>query len=143
MAVRSGTRRGGLIVALLLAGLLCLAAPAGDAPAGTPPPAQGPAPVVARGALQAAFEAAPREFGVPERVLLALAYNFSRWDTHAGAPSVAGGYGTMHLIHVDRMPSFNARGDDAPPRAAAPNAAALHTLDEAAALLGLDADLLK
>src|SRR5215213_1532993 len=133
MAVRSGTRRGSLIAVLLFLGILCMVAPAGAAPAAVPTP----------GALQAAFTAAAREFGVPERVLLAVSYNLSRWDTHAGAPSVAGGYGPMHLIHVDRIPNFNARGDDAPPRVAMPNAAALHTLDDAAALLGLDADLLR
>ena len=109
MAVRTGTRRSSLIAALLFVGILCMVAPAGAAPA---------APVPAPSALQAAFTAAAREFGVPERVLLAVSYNVSRWDTHAGAPSVAGGYGPMHLIHVDRVPNFNARGDHGPARVA-------------------------
>src|ERR671921_582123 len=118
MAVRSGSRRGSLIAVLLFAGILCMVAPAAAAPAAL-------------------------EFGVPEHVLLAVSYNLSRWDAHAGAPSVAGGYGPMHLVHVDRVPNFDARGDDARARVAAPNPAALHTLDAAAALLGLSAALLK
>src|SRR5215213_1614290 len=133
MAVRSGTRRGSLIAVLLFLGILGMVAPAGAAPAAAPTPS----------ALQAAFTAAAREFGVPERVLLAVSYNLSRWDAHAGAPSVAGGYGPMHLIHVDRVPNFDARGEDSRAQVAAPNAAALHTLDDAAALLGLAPDLLK
>jgi N-acetyl-anhydromuramyl-L-alanine amidase AmpD len=143
MAVRSGTRRGSLIVALLLVGILYMAAPAGAAPAAQPRQTEGLTPAPTPGALQAAFTAAAREFGVPERVLLAVSYNLSRWDAHAGAPSVAGGYGPMHLVHVDRMPNFDARGDDRPARVAVPDAAALHTLDAAAALLGLDPNLLK
>src|SRR4051812_4284384 len=119
MPVRSRTRWSSLIAVLLL-GVVWMAAPARAAPA---------TPTRAPSALQAAFTAAAHEFGVPERVLLAVAYNLSRWDAHAGAPSVAGGYGPMHLVHVDRVPNFDARGDDARARVAAPNAAALHTLD--------------
>ncbi|MEU4230599.1 N-acetylmuramoyl-L-alanine amidase [Nonomuraea sp. NPDC026600] len=44
------------------------------------------------------FAAAAREFGVPESVLLGVSYLESRWDANAGAPSVAGGYGPMHLV---------------------------------------------
>jgi N-acetyl-anhydromuramyl-L-alanine amidase AmpD len=95
------------------------------------------------GALQAAFRLAAQEFGVPERVLLAVSYNVSRWDTHAGAPSVAGGYGPMHLTHVDRVPNFDARGDDGRASRTPPSLAGLHTLDAAAALLGLSDDVLR
>src|SRR3954468_9844443 len=115
MPVRAGTLRSGLFIVLLLLGILSMVAPAAAAPP-APPPAPAP------GALQAAFTAAAREFGVPERVLLALSYNLSRWDAHAGAPSVAGGYGPMHLIHVDRVPNFDARGDDSRAQVATPNA---------------------
>ena len=51
------------------------------------------------GALQQAFSAAAREFGVPESVLLAVSYNESRWESHAG-PSTSGGYGVMHLVDL-------------------------------------------
>ncbi|MET7982709.1 peptidoglycan recognition family protein [Streptomyces sp. NPDC005281] len=47
--------------------------------------------------LQRAFAAAADEYHVPQSVLLAVSYLQSRWDTHAGAPSVTGGYGPMHL----------------------------------------------
>src|SRR5262245_51509069 len=93
------------LLALLLIGVLCMVAPAAAAPAPLAAPA-------GKTSLQAAFVAAAQEFGVPQRVLMAVSYNVSRWDTHAGAPSVAGGYGPMHLTHVDRLPNPNGRGDD-------------------------------
>ncbi len=48
-------------------------------------------------ALQRAFAAASRRYHVPQSVLLGVAYLESRWDSHAGRPSVSGGYGPMHL----------------------------------------------
>jgi N-acetyl-anhydromuramyl-L-alanine amidase AmpD len=125
-----------LAIATAFSGAPALAAPAAQPAPPTAPPGAAP--------IQSAFAAAAREFGVPERILLALSYNLSRWDTHAGAPSVAGGYGPMHLTHVDRVPQQNQKGDE---RARAPQPAqadpALHTLDAAAALLGLPPDTLK
>ncbi|MBC9715028.1 N-acetylmuramoyl-L-alanine amidase [Streptomyces sp. TRM66268-LWL] len=47
--------------------------------------------------LQTAFSAAAAEYQVPQSVLLGVSYLQSRWDGHAGAPSVTGGYGPMHL----------------------------------------------
>ncbi|MCI3278310.1 N-acetylmuramoyl-L-alanine amidase [Streptomyces cylindrosporus] len=47
--------------------------------------------------LQRAFAAASAEYHVPQSVLLGVSYLQSRWDGHAGAPSVTGGYGPMHL----------------------------------------------
>lgn len=64
--------------------------------------------------LQAAFRSAALEFHVPEDVLLAVAYNETRWDDHGGAPSTAGGYGPMHLTHVVLVPEANGRGTDNP-----------------------------
>ncbi|QYC43310.1 N-acetylmuramoyl-L-alanine amidase A [Nonomuraea coxensis DSM 45129] len=103
---------------------------------------------------QADFAAAAREFGVPQSVLLGVAYLGSRWDTHAGRPSTAGGYGPMHL--VDAVPAGaptpgdalgDARGDDArpmPPRPVhmlSPLSAAAKppstTLPEAGRLIGV------
>ncbi|MGK5497537.1 N-acetylmuramoyl-L-alanine amidase [Streptomyces sp. URMC 125] len=37
---------------------------------------------------------------MPESVLLGVSYLQSRWDGHRGAPSVAGGYGPMHLTDL-------------------------------------------
>ncbi|MEV8047445.1 peptidoglycan recognition family protein [Streptomyces griseoluteus] len=50
--------------------------------------------------LQRAFSDAAAEFRVPRSVLLGVSYMESRWDAHAGAPSVIGGYGPMHLTDV-------------------------------------------
>ena len=47
--------------------------------------------------LQGAFAQAAAEYRVPQSVLLGVSYLQSRWDSHAGAPSVGGGYGPMHL----------------------------------------------
>ncbi len=59
---------------------------------------------------------------MPQSVLLAVSYLQSRWDWHAGAPSVTGGYGPMHLTdartalavteHLAEGPG-DARGDTA------------------------------
>lgn len=50
---------------------------------------------------------AARQFGVPERVLLAVAYNESRWEQRDGAPSTTGAYGVMALTDV---PAADAKG---------------------------------
>ncbi|AEW93119.1 MULTISPECIES: peptidoglycan recognition protein family protein [Streptomycetaceae] len=49
------------------------------------------------GSLQRAFTTAARHYHVPVSVLLGVSYLESRWDGHAGRPSVTGGYGPMHL----------------------------------------------
>ncbi|MFF7972352.1 N-acetylmuramoyl-L-alanine amidase [Streptomyces sp. NPDC007905] len=59
-----------------------------------PPPSSAETPA---GRLQRAFATAAAEYHVPQSVLLAVSYLQSRWDSHAGAPSVTGGYGPMHL----------------------------------------------
>ncbi|RVX42740.1 N-acetylmuramoyl-L-alanine amidase [Nonomuraea polychroma] len=113
-----------LLAAILAAGVL--AAPGKDLASGR----------------QHDFMAAAREFGVPVSVLLGVSYLGSRWDTHGGSPSTAGGYGPMHL--VDAIPAGSsvigdalgdARGDDArpmPPRpATVPPSTALRTAQAA------------
>jgi hypothetical protein len=94
--------------------------------------------------LQSAFARAAREFGVPPSVLLAVAYNESRWDTHNGQPSTAGGYGPMHLVDLSNARLDDARGDGSV-HMLKPNAndPAEHTLVAAAALLGVKPDVLK
>lgn len=112
------------------------------------------------GALQRAFAAAAAEYHVPQSVLLSVSYLQSRWDTHAGAPSVTGGYGPMHLTdahtalataphHSDG--TEDARGDEArpalrpepkvPDESALP--ARLKTLPRAAELSGLTEEELR
>ncbi|MCM2579237.1 N-acetylmuramoyl-L-alanine amidase [Streptomyces meridianus] len=136
-------------VALLLP--LVSAAPA--ATAGPPRP----------GSLQDAFADAAREYQVPQSVLLGVSYLQSRWDGHSGAPSVAGGYGPMHLTDVRTAIASaphhsegaeDARGDDSRPRrtagerhgtAAAPDKvpASRRTLEKAADLTGIEAGELR
>ncbi|GHH14263.1 N-acetylmuramoyl-L-alanine amidase [Streptomyces lanatus] len=107
--------------------------------------------------LQSAFTSAAAEYHVPQSVLLGVSYLQSRWDAHAGAPSVTGGYGPMHLTdartalaesatathHGDG--TEDARGDSARP-ALTPETkppkstkipARLRTLPKAAELTGL------
>jgi hypothetical protein len=80
---------------------------------------------------------------VPESILLAVSYNVSRWETHGGAPSFAGGYGPMHLTQVSAG-QLSSKGDDAGRVSRPdPNDPALHTLDAAAQLLGVGPDTLK
>lgn len=66
---------------------------------------------------QSQFAAAAAEFGVPERLLLAVSYAETRWEAHDGLPSTGGSYGPMAL-----------RGQKA----------RFPTLGTAAVLLGLD-----
>lgn len=106
--------------------------------------------------LQRAFAAAAAEYHVPQSVLLGVSYLQSRWDAHAGAPSVTGGYGPMHLTDARTALASaphhsegteDARGDSARP-ALLPDAtvpptgevpARLETLPKAAGLTGLSA----
>ncbi|MFJ8155605.1 N-acetylmuramoyl-L-alanine amidase [Streptomyces sp. NPDC094468] len=97
------------------------------------------------GGLQRDFVAAADAYHVPLQVLLAVAYQESAWDAHAGQHSTDGGYGPMHLTDV--TPAMMAGGDagavgrqDLKRMAAAP---ALHTLRAAAELTGLPAERLR
>jgi N-acetyl-anhydromuramyl-L-alanine amidase AmpD len=87
--------------------------------------------------LQAAFAQASREFGVPQSVLLAVSYNETRWEQHAGRPSTWGGYGLMHLTDVG---ASRARGDGVARSGAD---ARLHTLLTASRLIGASPQSLK
>ncbi|MEU6556595.1 peptidoglycan recognition family protein [Streptomyces sp. NPDC046915] len=112
------------------------------------------------GRLQHAFASAAADYHVPQSVLLAVSYLQSRWDTHAGAPSVTGGYGPMHLTDartaLATLPHHSegtedARGDTAraalhptariPADPALP--ARLRTLPKAAELSGIPAARLR
>ncbi|XIE77369.1 N-acetylmuramoyl-L-alanine amidase [Streptomyces sp. SBR177] len=119
-------------------------------------PAAATADVPEPDALQRQFAVAAERQRVPQSVLLAVSYLESRWDAHAGAPSVTGGYGPMHLTdvvtalagaghHADG--TEDARGDDAraprtgegtAARSALPGEppARLRTLERAAELSG-------
>ncbi|MEV6737045.1 peptidoglycan recognition family protein [Streptomyces sp. NPDC051104] len=143
---RTSRTAGAVASAALLLPLLGAApAPGQDTPAG----------------LRSAFAAASAQYHVPRTVLLGVSYLQSRWDTHGGAPSVAGGYGPMHLTdartaiateaahHGDG--ADDARGDQARPAllpttqvpADAQLPARLKTLTRAAMLTGLPAERLR
>ncbi|MFI7683006.1 N-acetylmuramoyl-L-alanine amidase [Streptomyces griseoaurantiacus] len=155
------TAAGAAASAALLLPLLGAGQAAGQSDARTGAPA----------GLQRAFAAAAAEYHVPGSVLLGVSYLQSRWDTHAGAPSVSGGYGPMHLTdartalarsntHPEQTASAHpeqtadARGDTARPAlhpavkatgvpASAALPARLRTLGRAAALTGLPAAALR
>ncbi|MGW3662514.1 N-acetylmuramoyl-L-alanine amidase [Streptomyces sp. NPDC005141] len=145
---RRARRTAGAVASAALLLPLLGAAPSSSA---GDPPATG---------LQRAFAAAATEYRVPQSVLLAVSYLQSRWDAHAGAPSVSGGYGPMHLTdartaiagaphHGDG--TEDARGDSSRP-ALLPDTKApadselparLKTLTKAADLTGLPAERLR
>ena len=90
--------------------------------------------------LQQTYAAAARAYHVPPAVLLAVAYQESRWDAHAGEPSFSGGYGPLHL--TDSTATLAASGKQAwSPRVQLDPA--LHTVDAAAALTGTSVDRLR
>jgi N-acetyl-anhydromuramyl-L-alanine amidase AmpD len=143
---RAPRTAGALASAALLLPLLGAApAPGHDAPAD----------------LQSAFATASAEYHVPQSVLLGVSYLQSRWDTHGGAPSVAGGYGPMHLTDARTAIAAeaahhsegteDARGDQARPpllpTTSVPEDSALparlKTLPRAAALTGIPAQRLR
>lgn len=61
--------------------------------------------------LDQAFTAASSRYGVPRPVLAAVSYAQTGWQTHTGSPSVAGGWGPMHLIDSSLL---TGRGAPAP-----------------------------
>ncbi|MGW7424877.1 N-acetylmuramoyl-L-alanine amidase [Streptomyces sp. NPDC054813] len=139
---RRGDASKGRRPALLTA--VAALAVAGGAAVPVPALAAGGSPVAAA-SLQQDFTAAADAYHVPRQLLLAVAYQESAWDTHAGQHSTDGGYGPMHLTDV--TPAMMAGGDagaagrhDLKQMSAAP---ALHTLQAAAKLTGLPAQKLR
>ncbi|MFF8929685.1 N-acetylmuramoyl-L-alanine amidase [Streptomyces longwoodensis] len=123
---------------------------------GAAPSGASPSEPSASGTLQQAFAHAAAEYHVPQSVLLGVSYVQSRWDAHAGAPSVTGGYGPMHLTDArtalataehHATGTEDARGDSARPalrpEVTLPKAdelpARLKTLPKAAGLTGRSA----
>ncbi|MFC9735466.1 N-acetylmuramoyl-L-alanine amidase [Streptomyces roseolus] len=150
--LRSASR--GRVLALAGSAALLLPLLSGAPPAGADAPAAD--------SLQRQFATAAERHGVPEGVLLAVSYLQSRWDGHAGAPSVTGGYGPMHLTDTATalarsVPHHSADGEDArgdgsrPARAGAEAdlpapeelPARLRTLERASALSGIPAERLR
>jgi N-acetylmuramoyl-L-alanine amidase len=129
-------RHQGLVLLAAAALIPALALPTGSAMGSAPPASSGPSDT----SLASSFTAASQRYGVPEQVLLAVSYAYSRWDDHGASPSTSGGYGPMQLTDVD-ITGANERADGV--TVPAPSSPAMHTLDTAAALTGLDASALK
>lgn len=127
-------RRWTILVSVLLGLFLCVALPVQAATPTLSGPTQ----------LEDAFTSAAQEFHVPADILLSVSYNESRWEQHHGQPSIAGGYGVMHLVEIGNAAELNGKGDEVN-RAVVPdpNDPSLHTLTTAANLLGVSPDLLK
>jgi hypothetical protein len=117
------------------------------------------------GTLQADFVSAAKEFHVPQSVLMAVSYRMTLWESHQGLPSTTGNYNVMGLTRVtpsdveqpsqgDELSHLNLSGDPAVTRhfdaeralrAASrakvdTSAPRLHTLDDAAKLIGAPTD---
>jgi N-acetylmuramoyl-L-alanine amidase len=89
------------------------------------------------------MRAAAREFGVPVRILLAVSYLESRWESHGDSPSIDGGYGLMDLT-AKTFPAADGRGDPARPEPRDVTVGRTHyTLDEAARVLNVSPTTLK
>ncbi|GAC1560478.1 MAG: N-acetylmuramoyl-L-alanine amidase [Herpetosiphon sp.] len=123
-----------LLALIVCAFLLCSTAVVGAEPAAPPDDAS----------LQAVFAAAAHEFTIPPKLLLAVAYNESRWEQHGGQPSTAGGYGVMHLTEVaaGTVEDGKGTGQDRPSHRASSDSSQ-HTLLQAAQLLGLPSERLR
>ncbi|MFC8710538.1 N-acetylmuramoyl-L-alanine amidase [Streptomyces sp. NPDC057197] len=116
--------------------------------------------------LQGEFEKAAQEFGVPLNVLMAVSYRQTLWEDHDGLPSTTGAYNVMGLTDVapgslaggsagqeQQLDRMNRSGDPsvakhfdaakalkgAGKRAVDTSDPRLHTLDEAAGLIGVPA----
>lgn len=93
------------------------------------------------GTEQDAYRAAANEFHVPEALLLAIAYNQSRFESHTGLQSADGGFGPMNLRTASLVE--DGRGDPSRPVAKGKMTTGDFTLDKAAALLHVPAETLK
>ncbi|AYG83417.1 N-acetylmuramoyl-L-alanine amidase A [Streptomyces hundungensis] len=119
-------------------------------------------------ARQAQFARAAEEFKVPQSVLMAVSYRQTRWEDHDGRPSTSGAYNVMGLTRVlpgdvvrpgaqERLAHLDLSGDPAAMKRfdarraplATPSASVdtddprLHTLDEAARLIGKPVDAVR
>jgi soluble lytic murein transglycosylase-like protein len=96
----------------------------------------------ASGRLMAAFNAAARESGVPDSLLLAIGYSESRWEARGSMPSAGGGYGLMNLT-TRSFTAASAAGKAGRPSRRVSLQRTHYTLDEAARLLHVPASTLK
>ncbi|MEV5975117.1 N-acetylmuramoyl-L-alanine amidase [Streptomyces sp. NPDC051921] len=89
------------------------------------------------GGFERAAEQAAAEFGVPTEVLLGVSYESSWWEGHHGRPSTKGGYGPMHLTDTTSGKTYAHRPGEGPVDATGTDDPSEHTLQAAAAMLGV------
>ncbi|MGZ4718944.1 N-acetylmuramoyl-L-alanine amidase [Oryzihumus sp.] len=141
---RASGRAAALGAVSALAAALALA-PGGPATASPAVPAagspSGPASAPSSGphAREDAFARAATQFGVPQSVLEAVSYSWTRWEGHAGQHSTDGGYGPMHLVDGA---AFERDGRDGIP-AGGERRLAADTLGRASDLLGVSPQVLR
>lgn len=138
-------KRAQRLASVVTAGAVCavLTVGAQTAMAGSPPTG-----------LQQQYVAAAQQYGVPEGVLLAVAYNESQWEWHDGEQNLSGGYGPFSLTDVTSSQlsqkgdsSASGKGEAATASSSSPSSASatsasrqadtptLHTATTAAGLL--------
>ncbi|MEU5921008.1 peptidoglycan recognition family protein [Streptomyces sp. NPDC047141] len=88
-------------------------------------------------AFERAAERAAEEFGVPKDVLLGVSYESSWWEANDGRPSTKGGYGPMHLTDTTSGGTYAHRPGEGPVDATGTDDPSEHTLQAAAALIGV------
>ncbi|HEY5836390.1 N-acetylmuramoyl-L-alanine amidase [Streptomyces sp.] len=158
---RSRHRRGTSLIAYGAAAVaLATAATYGTIALASPPDDAADGKGESAHALQDAFASAAEEFKVPQSILLAVSYRQTLWDSHGGQPSTTGNYNVMALTQVnaadiavhsasDASSELNLSGDPRKTRHFHPDKSVLarvgkvntadprlHTLDEAAELIG-------
>ncbi|MFD3945278.1 N-acetylmuramoyl-L-alanine amidase [Streptomyces sp. NPDC058579] len=98
---------------------------------------------VTPGGFERAAEQAAAEFGVPKEVLLGVSYESSWWEGNHGRPSTKGGYGPMHLTDTTSGKTYAHRPGEGPVDATGTDDPSEHTLQAAAAMIGVAPQTLK
>ncbi|MGO4636657.1 N-acetylmuramoyl-L-alanine amidase [Streptomyces sp. 2RAF24] len=97
----------------------------------------------APGGFERAAEQAAAQFGVPKEVLLGVSYESSWWEANDGRPSTKGGYGPMHLTDTTSGGTYDHRPGEGPVDATGTDDPSEHTLQAAAAMIGVASSTLK
>ncbi|MFJ5138871.1 N-acetylmuramoyl-L-alanine amidase [Streptomyces sp. NPDC088707] len=80
---------------------------------------------------------------MPREVLLGVSYESSWWEANDGRPSTKGGYGPMHLTDTTSGGTYDHRPGEGPVDATGTDDPSEHTLQAAAAMIGVASSTLK
>ncbi|MFE5944578.1 N-acetylmuramoyl-L-alanine amidase [Streptomyces sp. NPDC056480] len=80
---------------------------------------------------------------MPKEVLLGVSYESSWWEANDGRPSTKGGYGPMHLTDTTSGGTYDHRPGEGPVDATGTDDPSEHTLQAAAAMIGVAPSTLK